>query len=43
LNGVTQKIHARVHARIKEYLRVEQAKEEARAIEDSKMLGKKDK
>ena len=40
LNSVTQKIHARVHARIKEYLRLEQAKEEARAIEDNKALSK---
>ena len=43
LNSVTQKIHARVHARIKEYLRLEQAKEEARAIEDNKAPSKADK
>jgi hypothetical protein len=33
LNSSTQKLHAKVHARIKEYLRLEQSKSEQKAIE----------
>ena len=36
LNSVTQKIYARVHERIKDYLQREQAKEEERAIIEGK-------
>ena len=36
LNSLTQKIHASVHIRIKDYLRIEQAKEEARLLIESK-------
>ena len=36
LNSLTQKIHASVHIRIKDYLRIEHAKEEARLLIESK-------
>ena len=40
LNSTTQKLHANVLVRIKEYLRQEQAKDEQRAIDESKERAK---
>jgi hypothetical protein len=37
LNSANQKIHSKVHARIKEYLRREQAKNEQKAIDNAKL------
>ena len=41
LNSANQKIHSKVHARIKEYLRREQAKDEQKAIDNAKLLKSK--